>query len=94
MEGSSFGKGSAMPDKKLKVRVTVDLEGDLASAFLKELGKRVARGGTSSKADQGRVLIAEALQARGQKVVIPETNWGGDRTQDEDLGRRLAYRVG
>jgi hypothetical protein len=73
-----------VPDKRKKMRVSVDIEGDISAAFLDELGKRVAAGGSPSKADMGRVLITEALQARGHKVEIPETVWGGFHLQEDD----------
>jgi hypothetical protein len=68
---------------KKKMRVSVDLEGELAAAFLKELGKRVGAGGSPSKADMGRTLIAEGLQQRGHNVKAPEVVWGGFRDPEE-----------
>jgi hypothetical protein len=76
-----------------KTRASVDLEGDLAIAFLRELGDRVAKGGSPSKADLGRVLIAEALQARGYDVEIPETQWGGSRKEDDPEGQEMAVAL-
>ena len=66
-----------------KARASVDMSGDLANAFLQEFGARVAKGGTPSKAELGRVLIAEALQYRGYIVAMPGTEWGGYRDQPE-----------
>ena len=62
-----------------KTRASVDLTGNLAVAFLHELGARVGRGGSPSKAELGRVLIAEALLARGHNVEMPSSKWGGYR---------------
>lgn len=79
-----------MPVKGKKLRVSVDLEGDLAAAFLKELGKRVGAGGSPSKANMGRTMIAEALRARGHDVEAPEANWGGYRLADSEEGQPVA----
>lgn len=82
-----------MPDKKKNVRVSVDLEGDLAEAFLDVFGKRVAAGGSPSRGDMGRILMAEALKKRGYKVEVPETSWGGNRAKDDEQGQRAGLLV-
>ena len=67
-----------------RMRVSVDLEGDLIIAFQQELGARVAKGSSSSKADLGRTLIAEALRAREYRVELPDTQWGGHTKKSEE----------
>jgi hypothetical protein len=64
----------------MKIRISLDLEGEVAEAFLKELSERVKSGGVPSRADLARTLTAEALVARKHKINVPETEWGGDRT--------------
>ncbi len=80
----------------MKVRVSLDLEGELAQAFLKELGDRVSQGGSPSRADLARILTAEALRARGHSVEAPETSWGGHRVAGEvdDQGQLVGIGVG
>lgn len=74
-----------------KTRASVDMTGDLAVAFLQELGSRVAKGGSSSKSDLARTLIAEALQHRGYDVEAPNLQWGGHTpNKEDDQGQRVA----
>ena len=60
-----------------KIRVGVDLFDEMAAAFLSELGARVADGGSSSRADMARDMIADGLRARGHKVPKRRVKWGG-----------------
>ncbi len=84
-----------MPPEPKRVRVSIDLEDDLAAAFLEELGKRVATGSSSSKGDLGRILLAESLRERGYDLEPPEiSKWGGHRQRQdeaEESGELAAY---
>lgn len=74
--------------KELKIRVSFDVEGDLARAFLRERKKSLA-----TKATLGRAALVEFLNARGHKVVDTTAPWGGSRPEDENdpLGQELVY---
>ena len=74
----------------MQIQIGVSLDDDLAAAFLQEVSKRVAAGQTASKADMARTLIAEALQARGHDIEVPDTQWGVRRQTDENEGQELA----
>lgn len=69
-----------------RIRITFDIDGDMAAAFLQELAKQVP----ASKAEIGRAALVEYLNARGHDVT-DETQRGGYRGEKDT---RLGQPVG
>lgn len=66
-----------------RIRITFDIDGDMAKAFLQELAKQVP----ASKAEVGRAALVEYLNARGHSVT-DETQRGGYRgARDSQTGQ-------
>jgi len=78
-----------------KIRISFDVEGDVARAFLKEFAARVEKGEDANKAVIGRAALVEYLNKRGHKVEVDdEEQRGGYRGQrDTTPGQPAAVSV-
>ena len=80
-----------MPED-LKIRISFDIEGDLARAFVKEQGRVLSKTGSMSdaaKSTLGRAALAAFLRSAGYEIGdTPDSGWGGDRTsKDAEAGQ-------
>jgi hypothetical protein len=72
--------------EELKIRVSFDIEGDLARAFVDELSgimKQTGSSAAASKSAVGRAALVEYLNRRGYNVENSTASWGGPRNIDE-----------
>lgn len=76
-----------MPKKPLKIRISFDIEGDLARAFVDEM-----RNSLATKAALGRAALVEYLNNRGHNVEDTTAPWGGlrDVTDEEEQDQAVA----
>jgi len=75
-----------------RMRVSADIEGGLARAFLKEFGKMAGRGEVKARTDLVRAALVEYLNRRGYEVKDELPDWGGRRSpsDDDEQGQQAA----
>jgi hypothetical protein len=87
--------------QEFKLRISFDIEGELARAFVEELGKTLVANAEQgkplvTKAELCRAALVEFLNRRGHKVEDTTGQWGGyrERSEDTEEGQFLVAGVG